>query len=61
MTCDECLGLNGNQPAVTEDEVTICYITLGDPNSYGNQTSCPGDPGPATVSDATRATTLNQD
>lgn len=51
MTCDECLGLNGNDPAVTEDEVTICYITLGDPDTYGNQTSCPGDPAPTTVSD----------
>lgn len=50
MTCDECLGRNGGTPAVTESETTICYITIGDPDTYGNQTSCPGDPAPATVS-----------
>jgi hypothetical protein len=50
MTCDECLGLNGNEPAVTEEEVTICYLTIGDSDTYGNQTSCPGDKPPPTVS-----------
>lgn len=49
-TCDECLGLNGNTAVTSDPDVSICYITTGDDSSYGNVTSCPGDPSPTTVS-----------
>jgi hypothetical protein len=50
LSCDECLGLNGNKPAVTENGVTECYITIDSSGDPGNRTSCPGDPAPTTVS-----------
>lgn len=50
ITCDECLGRNGNSPAVTGEEPS-CYIGTGDPNTLGNFTSCPGDPAPAKMPD----------
>jgi len=50
MTCDECLGLNGNKPAKTENGVTECYITTDTSGDPGNRTACPGDPAPGTVS-----------
>lgn len=45
LTCDQCLGLNGNQPA-SQAGGARCYISEGDPNSLGQQTACPGDPAP---------------
>jgi hypothetical protein len=50
LSCDECLGLNGNKPAVTENGVTECFITIDSSGDPGNRTSCPGDPAPGTVS-----------
>jgi hypothetical protein len=50
FSCSECLGLDGNTAISTVPDVSICYITTGDDGSLGNQTSCPGDPPPTTVS-----------
>ena len=55
LTCDECLGLNGNDPARSEDDVH-CYISEGDTEELGRRTACPGDPPPEKNPDGTPST-----
>ena len=52
LTCDQCLGLNGNSPASQEGGAR-CYLSDGNPNSLGQQVACPGDPGPEFNPDGT--------
>jgi hypothetical protein len=51
FSCSQCLGQDGNTAISTVADTSICYITTGNGDeSLGNQTSCPGDPPPSTVS-----------
>lgn len=55
MTCDECLGLDGNSPA-KRSEGSLCFIiNTTDKGLTTDQTptSCPGDPPPAKNPDGT--------
>lgn len=52
LTCDECLGLNGNEPAKSENGVR-CHISTGDDGNLGQLTACPGDPPPEENPDGT--------
>lgn len=49
LTCDECLGNDGNDPA-TAAGGTVCYLTTGG-EDLGNLTACPGDPAPKKLPD----------
>ena len=52
LTCDECLGLDGNEPAKSENGV-ICHISEGNADTLGQRTACPGDPPPEKNPDGT--------
>jgi len=46
LSCDECLGLNGNEPARTANG-NQCFFTKGpDSGGLGDTIPCPGDPPP---------------
>lgn len=57
LSCDECLGLNGETAATTKDAGVSCYITKND-GGLGDRTSCPGDPPPEKNPDGTDSKTV---
>lgn len=51
MSCDSCMGRNGDPPASTIAGGDFCDVIV-DSNNY-NRTACPGDPAPSTLPDGT--------